>query len=113
MITPKDSGVSIHSGFPNAGTDTSLTALDITKLLVRNPSSTFFMRVAGENAEGQGVFDGDIVAIDRSLHPTPGDRVIWWSGEGFAICRLNRLPEGTQWWGVVTCVIHKFRDPRV
>ncbi len=113
MITPKDSGISIHSGFPNAGTDTSLTALEITKLLVRHPSSTFFMRVAGESAENQGIFDNDVVTIDRSLQPTPSDRVIWWDGEGFAVSRLSRLPEGIQWWGVVTAVIHQFRDPRV
>src|SRR5690348_3204865 len=109
MIAPKNSGVSIHSGFPNAGTDTSLTALDITKLLVRNASATFFMRVDGESAVEQGIYSGDVIVVDRSLHPNPSDRLIWWDGEGFAVQRLNRLPEGAEWWGVVTSVIHQFR----
>jgi SOS-response transcriptional repressor LexA len=103
-------GVSEHTGFPNAGTDSSLTSLDVAKLLIQNPSSTFFMRVHGNNWEHQGVFDGDVAVIDRVLGPRSTDLVIWWQGESFAIGKPTKVPKDTNVWGVVTTIIHRFRS---
>lgn len=102
-------GVSEKTGFPNAGTDTSLTSLDLAKLLIQNPSSTFFMRLRGREWEDRGVFDGDVVVIDRALVPHKTDLVIWWGGESFAIGKPGSVPEDTEVWGVVTTVIHQTR----
>lgn len=105
----EEKGVSEHTGFPNAGTDSSLTSLDIAKLLIQNPSSTFFMGVRGNNWEYQGVFDGDVAVVDRVLMPQKTDLVIWWQGESFAIGKPAKVPEDIAPWGVVTTIIHRFR----
>lgn len=102
-------GVSTHYGFPNAAADKSLSSLDLGKLLVRQPISTFFMRVRGGAGEAEGIYDGDIVVVDRSLQPRNIDRVIWWQGESFMVGSPARVPRQTAPWGVVTYVIHAFR----
>lgn len=103
-------GVSEKTGFPNAGTDSSLTSLDLAKLLIQNPWSTFFMRLRGDEWQDRGVYDGDVVVVDRALAPRATDLVIWWGGETFAIGPPKHVPEDTEAWGVVTTVIHRYRQ---
>lgn len=103
-------GVSEHTGFPNAGTDSSLTSLDLPKLLIKNPASTFFMRVRGNGWQEQGIFDNDIVVIDRSLEPRKNDLLIWWAGDSFVFGNLSQLPEDTPHWGVIRSTIHFYRS---
>ena len=102
-------GISAHSGFPNAGTDSSLSSLDLAKLLITSPSSTFFMRVRGHHWDEQGIFDGDVAVIDRVLSPQKSDIVIWWQDESFALGRPGNVPWNTEVWGVVTYIIHDIR----
>lgn len=108
----KELGVSEHTGFPNAATDVSLSSLDISKLLVRSPISTFFMRVRGNYGESQSVFDGDIVVIDRALRPRQSDLLIWWHEESFVLGALQTIPDDITPWGVVTYVIHEQREQK-
>lgn len=105
----QEQGISEHTGFPNAATDRSLSSLDLGKLLVKQPISTFFMQVRGTSGEAYGVYDRDIVVVDRSLQPRVIDRLIWWQGESFTIGTLKTLPKDTTPWGVVTYVIHELR----
>lgn len=107
----EEKGVSEHTGFPNAGTDSSLSSLDLAKLLIQNPSSTFFMRVRGHHRDEKGIFDGDVAVVDRVLSPRRIDLVIWWQDESFALGRLLDVPEDVEVWGVVTYVIHEMRQP--
>ena len=50
--------------------------LDLNALLVKRPAATYFVRVAGDSMDGAGIFDGDILVVDRSLSPADGDIVI-------------------------------------
>ena len=104
-------GVSEHTGFPNAATDARLNSLDLTKLLIRHPSSTFYLRVAGSSGRDYGIEAGDIVVVDRALEPRTKDLVIWWDNDSFIISRIKLLPQEVIPWGVVTHVIHVFRKP--
>jgi DNA polymerase V len=107
-------GVSVHSGFPNPaldrrGQDQGL-ALDLNQLLVRHPSSTYLFRIAGHRWSDQGIYDGDVAVIDRSLAPRPADLLAAWQDNGFVLYRQRQLAaEGTPW-GVVTAVIHQYRS---
>ena len=66
-VTISDSPV--HAGFPSPADDHLENKLDLNKALVKNPSTTFFARVKGESMIGEGVEDGDILVIDKSLDP--------------------------------------------
>jgi DNA polymerase V len=66
-ITISDSPV--HAGFPSPADDHLENKLDLNKALVKNPATTFFARVKGESMNGEGVEDGDMLIIDKSLDP--------------------------------------------
>lgn len=104
-------GVSVHTGFPNPATDSSLHTLDFNQLLIQHTASTYMFRVRGSEWQGAGVFDGDIVVVDRALDPRKTDVVLWWdepTGE-FAISKLSQMPKAASLWGVITATIHQFR----
>lgn len=101
-------GVSEHTGFPNAATDQRLQALDLSKLLVRHPSSTFYIRIVGDSGAEEGIVAGDIAVVDRALKPKASDLVIWWN-ETFMISRARAVPPASSPWGVVTHIIHEYR----
>lgn len=106
-------GVSIHTGFPNPalerrGQETKL-ALDLNQLLVRRPSSTYLYKLAGHRWADQGIFDGDVAIIDRSLQAGSSDLIVAWRNEGSILCRQHQLMPSDKPWGVVTAIIHQFR----
>lgn len=105
-------GVSIHAGFPNPAADHRSNNLDFNKLLVQHPSSTYCFRIQGTAHEEQGIFDGDIAVIDRSLTPQPADLVIYWQDDTFVLCMYRTLKRPIEIWGVVTATIHQKRHPR-
>ncbi len=100
--------VSVHDGFPNPATDVALQALDLNQLLIRHPISTFFMRVAGNNGEQHGVYEGDIIIVDRAIKPRTTHLVIYWQDDSMMVCRFAYLPPGASVWGVVSSIIHQF-----
>lgn len=50
--------------------------IDLNEHLIRRPASTLFARMQGDSLRGKGIFDGDLLIIDRSLHPSHGDLVM-------------------------------------
>lgn len=104
-------GVSVHTGFPNPATDTSLQTLDFNQLLIHHAASTYMFRVRGSEWEEAGVLDGDIAIVDRALDPKKTDVVLWWDeakGE-FAISKQTAMPKEAALWGIITATIHQFR----
>lgn len=100
----------VHLGFPNAALDSSDVPLDLNKLVVKNRSSTFYMRVEGTSYEELSIYTGDILTIDRSLQLKPGDIFVG-SVNGEFIIReyAGETDEEIDFFGVVTHVIHKTR----
>ncbi|MCA9337382.1 hypothetical protein KC951_01595 [Candidatus Saccharibacteria bacterium] len=97
------------TGFPNPATDNFIVSLSLEKLLIKHPSSTFFMQLAGNAWEQIGVFDGDVAIIDKSLEPRPTDIVIWWDIDEFKVSRYTELPPNHPAWGVVISIVHRYR----
>ena len=60
-------GRQISAGFPSPADDYLETVLDLNKLLIKNPSSTFYGRVKGFSMKDAGVDNGDLLVIDKSL----------------------------------------------
>lgn len=104
-----EQGVSVHRGFPNPATDQTMKSLDLQQLLIKHPVSTFFMQIDGDEWVEQGIYDGDIVLIDRALTPKKPDYVVWWEAESFVISKSTEVPTDIVVWGVVSSVIHRFR----
>ena len=64
------------SGFGAAADDYMERGIDLNEQLIRNKPATFFMRVSGNSMINAGIFDGDIVIVDRSVKPVNGKIVI-------------------------------------
>lgn len=44
--------------------------------LVKNPTASYFVRVKGDAMNTAGIFDGDVVVVDRSIDPNIGQIVL-------------------------------------
>lgn len=56
-------------GFASAIKDWADKPLDLNKFLIKKPNSTFFMRMKGEAMENFGIYNNDILIVDRTLPP--------------------------------------------
>jgi len=65
----KFSDTPVNAGFPSPADNHMENTMDLNRALVKNPSSTFYARVKGESMINDGVDDGDILVIDRSVEP--------------------------------------------
>jgi DNA polymerase V len=68
--------------------------IDLNRELVASPLSTFLMRVRGDAMGPDGIRDGDLVVIDRSLNPCPGCVVVALLEGRFIVRRLGLGPGG-------------------
>src|SRR5262245_4186223 len=66
----------VAAGFPSPADDHLDRDLDLHELLIQHPASTFYVRLAGDSMQGAGLYDGDILVVDRSLEPKHTDIVI-------------------------------------
>ncbi len=66
----------VRAGFPSPADDFVETPLDIHDYLVKHPAATFFARAEGDSMTGFGIFNGDLLIVDRALQPRHGDVVI-------------------------------------
>lgn len=65
-----------QAGFPAPGDDQVEKILDINDLVVKNPASTFYVRVEGDSMEGAGIFSGDVLVVDRAVEAKDGRIVV-------------------------------------
>ena len=66
----------VPAGFPSPADDHIEGKLDLNLHLIRRPASTFFVRAEGESMKDIGIFEGDILVVDRSITPQNKDIVI-------------------------------------
>jgi len=102
--------------------------LDLNEHFIRHPEATFYCRVSGQSMTGAGIFDSDILIVDRAVHPAQGD-VILAVLDGDLTCKIldrrNRrllsandgyppipVREGTDF-QIEGVVIHSIRSHRV
>lgn len=83
------------AGFPALGDDQVENVLDINDLVVKNPASTFFVRVEGDSMEGAGIYSGDVLVIDRSLDAKNNAIVVAAVNGELVVKRLRKTETGT------------------
>jgi len=119
-------GRRVRAGKPTSGDDYQEDPVDLGKHLVRDPSSTFVMKVAGWSMRDAGIADGDELVIDTGLAVDDGRIVIADIDGELTVKRLKRTDTGwllqasnpdfadipigdkneLRIWGVVTRVLH-------
>ena len=107
-------------------------AIDLNKELIKHPASTFYGRVVGDSMRDEGIEEGDILVIDKSLELLDNDLAVCFIDGEFTVKRV-RLEQNAAWlipsnseyplikvtadnnfivWGVVTYTIKKNRRKR-
>ncbi|RBP98275.1 peptidase S24 [Bifidobacterium aemilianum] len=66
----------VHAGFPSVAQDYFAGDFSFDQNVISNPDTTFIVTVAGDSMEGAGIWDGDLLVVDRSLTPQEGDVVV-------------------------------------
>ncbi|MCH4160426.1 MAG: S24 family peptidase [Bifidobacterium sp.] len=67
---------SVRAGFPSVAQDYFAGDFSFDENVILHPDTTFILTVAGDSMEGAGIFDGDLLVVDRSLSPEEGDVVV-------------------------------------
>jgi DNA polymerase V len=118
----------VGAGFPSPATDYIEDDIDLNSHLITNAPATFIIRVQGKSMTNVGIYDGDLLIVDKSLNPKNFSTVIANVNEELVVKTLiksketNYLTSGSNntsdrinltdnpeiiIWGVVTYVIHK------
>lgn len=79
----------VAAGFPSMADDFIDLSLDLNKELIKNPSSTFFARVKGVSMINDGVDDGDLLLIDKSVEAYSGALVVAYLDGEFTLKRFE------------------------
>ena len=118
---------SVPAGYPSPLTEQAKELVDINGCLIRNEIATYIFRVQGNAMIDAGIFDGDVLVVDRSIEPKHNDIVLATLNEEFIVKRLHKragvvklVSENTIYpalvikvsddfavWGVVINSIHK------
>lgn len=130
QVQYSDSG--IRAGFPSPAQDEIASTIDLNQELIKHPAATFYGRVEGDSMIDEGIEEGDILIIDRSLEPINDDLAVCCIDGEFTLKRI-RIDHSNIWlipsnesyppiivsnenefiiWGIVTYTIRKNRRRR-
>ena len=87
-------GRRVRAGEPTSGDDYQEDTVDLGKHLVRDPSSTFVMKVDGWSMRDAGIADGDELVVDRGVAAEDGRIVIAEIDSELTVKRLKRTAVG-------------------
>ena len=118
----------VGAGFPSPATDYIEDDVDLNSYLITNAPATFIIRVQGKSMNDVGIYDNDLLIVDKSIDPKNFSTVIANVNEELVVKTLIRekgisyITSGSKnisekinlrenpeiiIWGVVTYVIHK------
>ena len=119
----------VCAGFPSPAEDLGAQRIDLTQVLVIHPQATYFMRASGHSMVKAGIFDNDIIVVDRAIKPRHNYVVVAFVDGDFTVMHLYQragriklkaanptfpdiVPKEGQTievWGVVTSSIKQFQ----
>lgn len=115
----------MSAGFPSPAQDYLDGKLDLNSYLIEHPAATFFMRMSGDAMVNTGIFDNDLLIVDRSIEPQNNSIIIAVLNGELTVKRIIKtkkdiyietrfkdnikITEDIDFsiWGVVTKVIHE------
>ncbi len=83
----------VHAGFPSPADDFLEGSLDLNSLVIRHPEATFFARVEGDSMKDEGIVEGDILVVDKSIEPYDGCLAVAVVDGEFTLKRVRMEPD--------------------
>lgn len=75
-IYVRDLAATVKAGFPSPAEDLGAKRIDLTARLIKHPQATFLMRARGDSMKEAGIFDGDVLVVDKSIQARSGHVVV-------------------------------------
>ncbi len=79
----------VKAGFPSPAQDYMFESIDLNKELIRHPASTYYARALGDSMVDDGIDDGDLLIIDKSIEPKDGNIVVAFIDGEFTLKRFR------------------------
>jgi DNA polymerase V len=118
----------VCAGFPSPAEDLGAQRIDLTQMLITHAQATYFLRASGQSMVEAGIFDNDILVVDRAIKPRHNHIVVAVVDGDFTVKKLYQrlgkiklkaanptfpdiVPKDGQTievWGVVTSSIKPF-----
>jgi DNA polymerase V len=118
----------VCAGFPSPAEDLGAQRIDLTQMLITHAQATYFLRASGQSMVEAGIFDNDILVVDRAIKPRHNHIVVAVVDGDFTVKKLYQrlgkiklkaanptfpdiIPKDGQTievWGVVTSSIKQF-----
>ena len=98
------------TGFPSPAQGYDNKTIDLNAVLITHPSATVFMQIESSHYRNMGIYDGDLLIIDRAKKITPNSLVVYESDGHFALGRVFNIKQEAMITGAVTHVIHTVRE---
>ena len=118
----------VCAGFPSPAEDLGAQRIDLTKMLITHAQATYFIRASGHSMVEAGIFDNDILVVNKALKPRHSHIVVAVVDGDFTVKQLYQragrvklkaanpthpdiVPKDGQTieiWGVVTATIKQF-----
>jgi len=122
----KETSTENAAGFSAATNDYLERGIDLNEQLIRNKPTTYFFRMKGDAMREAGIFEGDVLIVDKSVPVNNGKIIVAVLNGEMLVRRFHKnfssaflIPENTRFktinlgdfsdfsvWGVVTYVIH-------
>lgn len=80
----------IPAGIPEEQADDSYDVFDFDDYMGTSNERCFMLRVSGDSMEGAGIFDGDLITVDKKISPTHGVIVVALIDGGYTVKYLRR-----------------------
>jgi DNA polymerase V len=119
----------VRAGFPSPAEDFQAKRIDVMERMIKHPQATYSMSVRGESMRDVGIFDGDVLLVDRAVKPRHGQIVVavvdgeftckclWLKGGQLRLKAGNPLfaditpteGQSVEVWGVVIASVRQFK----
>lgn len=80
--------ISVQAGFPSPADDFAARRIDLTEMLITHPAATFLTRVVGDSMRDDGIWDRDVLVVNRAITPKHGHIVVAVIDAEFTVKRL-------------------------
>ena len=120
----------VRAGFPSPAEDFQVQRIDLMAELIKHPQASYLLRIRGDSMRDVGIFDGDVVLVDKAITPRSGQVVVA-VVDGEFTCKTLQLRAGriklkaanpiypdiiptdsqtVEIWGVVVAAIKQFQS---
>lgn len=115
----------VPAGFPSPAADYEEVTLSLDELIDLRTPHVYLVRVEGPSMIGAGIYDGDVLVVNRALEARAGHIVVAYVDGGMTVKRLQvsqegvwlqaenpdyraiRVTESLHVWGVATHNLHQ------